>query len=32
MIAVIACGNLNRRDDGAGPAVLRMLREDPSLR
>jgi hydrogenase maturation protease len=25
MIAVIACGNLNRRDDGAGPEVLRAL-------
>jgi hydrogenase maturation protease len=25
MIAVIGCGNLNRRDDGAGPEVLRAL-------
>jgi hydrogenase maturation protease len=25
MIAVIGCGNPNRRDDGAGPAVLRAL-------
>lgn len=25
MIAVIACGNLNRSDDGAGPEVLRKL-------
>jgi hydrogenase maturation protease len=25
MIAVIGCGNSNRRDDGAGPAVLRAL-------
>jgi hydrogenase maturation protease len=25
MIAVIGCGNSNRRDDGAGPAVLLML-------
>jgi hydrogenase maturation protease len=25
MIAVIGCGNSNRRDDGAGPAVLRTL-------
>ncbi len=31
MIAVIACGNLNRSDDGAGPAVLRLLRQDPAL-
>ena len=27
MIVVIGCGNLNRRDDGAGPEVLRLLRE-----
>jgi hydrogenase maturation protease len=26
MIAVIACGNANRSDDGAGPEVLRALR------
>jgi hydrogenase maturation protease len=26
MIAVIACGNANRRDDGAGPEVMRALR------
>jgi hydrogenase maturation protease len=26
MIAVIGCGNPNRRDDGAGPAVIRLLR------
>ena len=26
MIAVIACGNPNRRDDGAGPEVMRALR------
>ena len=25
MIAVIGCGNPNRSDDGAGPAVVRML-------
>ena len=25
-IAIIACGNINRRDDGAGPEVLRLLR------
>jgi len=27
MIAVIGCGNANRSDDGAGPAVVRALRE-----
>jgi len=27
MIAVIGCGNLNRSDDGVGPAVVAMLRE-----
>jgi hydrogenase maturation protease len=27
MIVVIGCGNPNRRDDGAGPAVLRALGE-----
>lgn len=27
MIAVIGCGNRNRRDDGAGPEVLRLLAE-----
>jgi hydrogenase maturation protease len=26
MIAVIACGNANRRDDGAGPEVMRTLK------
>lgn len=26
MIAVIGCGNPNRRDDGAGPEVIRRLR------
>lgn len=26
MIAVIACGNPNRRDDGAGPEVVRALK------
>lgn len=26
MIAVIACGNANRRDDGAGPEVMRALK------
>ena len=26
MIAVIGCGNLNRRDDGAGPEVVRALK------
>ncbi len=31
MIAVVACGNLARRDDGAGPAVLAALRKDPLL-
>jgi hydrogenase maturation protease len=25
MIAVIGCGNINRSDDGAGPAVMRSL-------
>ncbi len=29
MIAVIACGNSNRRDDGAGPEVMRALRAGP---
>ena len=29
MIAVIGCGNLNRRDDGAGPEVLRALKASP---
>jgi hydrogenase maturation protease len=28
-LAVIGCGNLNRRDDGAGPEVLRLLRAAP---
>ena len=32
MIAVIACGNLARCDDGAGPAVLERLRAHPQLR
>jgi len=27
MIAVIGCGNANRSDDGAGPQVLRVLKE-----
>ena len=27
MIAIIGCGNPNRSDDGAGPAVIRLLRE-----
>lgn len=26
MIAVVGCGNTNRRDDGAGPEVVRALR------
>jgi hydrogenase maturation protease len=26
MIAIIGCGNLNRRDDGAGPEVMRALK------
>jgi hydrogenase maturation protease len=30
-IAIIGCGNPNRRDDGAGPEVLRLLRLDPAL-
>jgi len=25
MIAVVGCGNLNRRDDGVGPKVIRLL-------
>lgn len=29
MIAVIACGNLNRSDDGAGPEVMRALKAGP---
>lgn len=31
MISVIACGNLNRRDDGAGSAVLARLQAARSL-
>lgn len=27
-IVIIGCGNSNRRDDGAGPEVLRLLRSD----
>jgi hydrogenase maturation protease len=27
MIAVIGCGNPNRRDDGVGPAVIRALKD-----
>jgi hydrogenase maturation protease len=27
MIAVIGCGNPNRRDDGVGPAIIHVLRE-----
>lgn len=30
-IAIIACGNPNRRDDGAGQDVLRLLRSDETL-
>jgi hydrogenase maturation protease len=26
MIAVVGCGNLNRRDDGVGPEVIRLLK------
>lgn len=29
MIAVIACGNANRRDDAAGPAVMQALKAGP---
>lgn len=29
MIAVIACGNSNRSDDGAGPEVMRALKAGP---
>ncbi|MEM7400296.1 MAG: hydrogenase maturation protease [Pseudomonadota bacterium] len=29
MIAVIACGNPNRRDDGVGSEVMRMLKSGP---
>jgi hydrogenase maturation protease len=29
MIAVIGCGNVNRRDDGAGPEVMRALKASP---
>ena len=37
MIAVIGCGNPNRRDDGAGPAIIKMLARrdvarDPRIR
>lgn len=32
MIAVIACGNANRSDDGVGAAVLRMLGTRPLAR
>ena len=28
-LAVIGCGNPNRRDDGVGPAVVALLRERP---
>lgn len=28
-IAVIGCGNPNRTDDGVGPRVIALLREDP---
>lgn len=31
MIAVIGCGNPNRGDDGAGPAVIRALRRHAAL-
>lgn len=31
VIAVIGCGNPNRRDDGAGPEVIRRLRARPAL-
>jgi hydrogenase maturation protease len=31
VIAVIGCGNPNRSDDGAGPAVIAALRENPAL-
>lgn len=27
MIAVIGCGNPNRRDDGVGPEIIRLLRD-----
>lgn len=27
MVVVIGCGNLNRRDDGVGPAVVQALRD-----
>lgn len=30
-IAIVACGNPNRRDDGAGLEVLRLLRSDEAL-
>ena len=30
-LAIIACGNPNRRDDGAGAEVLRLLRSDETL-
>lgn len=30
-IAIVACGNPNRRDDGAGLEVLRLLRSDERL-
>ncbi len=32
MIAVVACGNLNRCDDGAGAAVVAELRQRPELK
>ena len=31
MIAVIACGNLNRSDDGVGPVVLQALQQHKGL-
>jgi len=30
-IAIVGCGNPNRRDDGAGEEVLRLLRSDETL-
>jgi hydrogenase maturation protease len=32
MLTIIGCGNSNRSDDGAGPAVARLLVENPTVR
>jgi hydrogenase maturation protease len=32
MIAIVFCGNLNRSDDGVGPAIFRLLRDRSALK